>query len=201
MTREDARKILGEGATEEQVTTLLNTIHNEVAEKDNQIKFLNETITKNQGEINRLKLSDDELQKIKQSQMTEQEKFEQQQKALEEQMKNYKKLANSVKAKSVLIGAGISEENANNLVSKFVKEDEQATLDLANAFVTEFNSIKESTEKKIKDDFANIDVTPSGSNVNAKAKENIMTWEKFQTLSSEEQNKFQSEHPEEFESL
>lgn len=201
MTRDDARKILGDGATEEQVTSLLNSIHNEVAEKDKQIKTLSETILNDKGEIDRLKASDDELQKIKQAQMTEQEKLVAQQKDLEKQMQNYKKLANSVKAKSVLVGAGISEENANNLVSKFVKEDEQATLDLANAFVSEFNSIKELTEKKVKDDLASIDVTPKGGNVNPKAEDNTMTWEKFQNLSPEEQSKFQSEHPDEFESL
>jgi len=133
--------------------------------------------------------------------MTEQEKLVAQQKVLEKQMQDYKKLTNSVKAKSVLVGAGISEENANNLVSKFVKEDEQATLDLANAFVSEFNSIKELTEKKVKDDLASIDVTPKGGNVNSKAEDSTMTWDKFQNLSPEEQNKFQSEHPDEFESL
>ena len=133
--------------------------------------------------------------------MTEQEKLIAQQKIVEKQMQDYKKLTNSVKAKSVLVGAGISEENANNLVSKFVKEDEQATLDLANAFVSEFNSIKELTEKKVKDDLASIDVTPKGGNVNSKAEDSTMTWDKFQNLSPEEQNKFQSEHPDEFESL
>lgn len=74
MNREDAKKLLGENATDEQVTTLLNAFHNEVKEKDDQITSLNDQISKNNTEIANLKKSDDELRQIKESQMTEQEK-------------------------------------------------------------------------------------------------------------------------------
>lgn len=200
MNREQAKKILGENATDEQINALLTSIHNEIATKDDEIKSLNDKLTLNLSEIEKYKASDLELQKIKQSQMTEQEKAEEMKKQLQAEMSKYNKLNNSVKAKAILVGAGISSENADNLVSKFVKEDEQATLDLANSFVAEFNSMKELTEKKVKDELSNINVKPSGSNVNPKTSD-IMTWEKYQTLTPEEQAKFATEHPDEFESL
>ena len=74
MTREDAKKLLGENATDEQVTNLLNAFHNEVKEKDDQITSLNDQISKNNTEIANLKKSDDELKQIKQSQMTDEQK-------------------------------------------------------------------------------------------------------------------------------
>lgn len=201
MTREEAKKLLGENATEEQVTNLLNTIHTEISAKDNEIKSLNEKITNGKSELERLRASDLELQKIKESQMTEQEKAKALQEQLNAKMSEYQRLTNSAKAKSILVGAGISSERADSLVSKFVRDDEAATLDLANDFVSEFNAVKELTEKKVKDEMANIDPTPAGSNVNPKANDNVMTFEKFSNLSAEEQDKFATEHPDEFANL
>lgn len=91
-------------------------------------------------------------------------------------------------------------EKADSLVSKFVKEDEQATIDLANEIVQELSDMKAATEKKVKDDLSNVNVNPTASNVNPKT-DDLMTWDKFTKLSSEEQNKFQEEHPEEFNNL
>lgn len=201
MNRDEARKLLGESATEEQVTNLLNTIHTEISAKDNEIKSLNEKITNGKSELERLRASDLELQKIKESQMTEQEKAKALQEQLNAKMSEYQRLTNSAKAKAILVGAGISSERADSLVSKFVRDDEAATLDLANDFVSEFNAVKELTEKKVKDEMANIDPTPAGSNVNPKANDNIMTFEKFSNLSAEEQDKFATEHPDEFANL
>lgn len=201
MNRDEARKLLGESATEEQVTNLLNTIHTEISAKDNEIKSLNEKITNGKSELERLRASDLELQKIKESQMTEQEKAKALQEQLNAKMSEYQRLTNSAKAKAILVGAGISSERADSLVSKFVRDDEAATLDLANDFVSEFNAVKELTEKKVKDEMANIDPTPAGSNVNPKANDNVMTFEKFSNLSAEEQDKFATEHPDEFANL
>lgn len=200
MTREDAKKLLGENATDEQVTNLLNAVHTEINAKDKEINNLNNTIKSNNTEIANLKKSDDELRQIKESQMTEQEKAKELQDQLNAQMSTYKKLSNSVKAKSILVGAGISGEKADSLVSKFVKEDEQATIDLANEIVQELSDMKAATEKKVKDDLSNVNVNPTTSNVNPKT-DDLMTWDKFTKLSSEEQNKFQEEHPEEFNNL
>lgn len=200
MTREDAKKILGENATDEQITSLLNSVHTELQEKDNTILDLQTKLTNSSNKVNELTGYEEELRKIKESQMTEQEKIAQKEKELASKISDTSKLANSIKAKSILIGAGISNERADILVKKFVKEDEAETLELAQEFVNEFNSIKETTTKKVTEELSNIDVTPNGSNVNPKT-DKIMTWDKFCSMSSDEQNKFQEEHPDEFENL
>ena len=56
--------------------------------------------------------------------------------------------------------------------------------------------MKDETIKKTKEELANVDVKPQISNVD-NANE-TMTWDKFQNLSQEEQNKFADEHPDEF---
>lgn len=202
MNREKAKEILGENATEEQVTALLNSIHTELEAKDTQIKELNTQLTNSTNKIGELTGYEAELKKIKESQMSEQEKFEQQKAELQAKLSATSKLANSIKAKSILIGAGISSERADSLVNKFVKEDEQATLDLANEFVEEINAVKELTTKQVKDNLSKLDVTPSGSNVQpSKTGGDTMTMEKFSSLSAVEQNKFVEEHPDEFAKL
>lgn len=199
MTREDAKKLLGENATDEQVTALLNSVHTELSAKDTQINDLQTKLTNSTNRVTELTGYEAELKQLKESQMTQEQLLEQKQKDLEAKISSANKLANSIKAKSILIGAGISSERADVLVNKFVREDEQATLDLANDFVTELNSVKEMTAKQVKDELSNIDVTPKGGNVNPKAE--TMTLDKFYSMSAEEQNLFIEEHPDEFANL
>ena len=69
MSREDAKKILGEGATEEQITNFLNALHtreqalkNEIANKNNELeKYSDYDIIKSQlDEINKSKMTEQE---------------------------------------------------------------------------------------------------------------------------------------------
>lgn len=200
MTREEAKKILGENATDEQITNLLNAYHTEVNAKNDTINDLTNKLNNSQKKIETLTNIEKEFNDLKKSQMSEQELIEQQKKELAEQISSNKKFGNSIKAKSILVGAGISSERADELVGKFVKEDEQATVDLANDFVQEINSIKELTAKQVKDNLANNDLRPNPSNIQPND-DKKMTWDKFQKLSLTEQDKFQKEHPEEFNAL
>lgn len=202
MKREEAKKLLGENATDEQVTALLNSVHTELEAKDSQIQKLTTELSNSTTKIGELTGYEAELKKIKESQMSEQEKFEQQKAELQAKISATNKLSNSIKAKSILLNAGISSERAEALVNKFVKDDETETLDLANEFVNEINQVKELTAKQVKDDLSKLDVTPSGSNVQpTKTGNDIMTMEKFNSLSAVEQNKFVEEHPDEFAKL
>ncbi len=76
MTREDARKILGEDATEEQITNLLNNYHiqesSKVKELEKQINSLNEQNSK-YSDYDEIKSKLDEINKAN---MSEQEKLE-----------------------------------------------------------------------------------------------------------------------------
>lgn len=204
MTREQAKKILGENATDEQITNLLNSLHTELEGKDKTITDLTEQLSNSQNKVTELTSVADELKQLKESQMTAQEKVEEQKKELAIKLSEASKLVNATKAKSILIGAGVSNERAEKLVNKFVKEDEQATIDLANDFVSELNTVRETTTKEVKENLSKLDLRPEGSNVNKPEGDNAdkaMDWEKFQGLSGDEQSKWADEHPDEFNAL
>lgn len=200
MSREEAKKILGENATEEQITNLLNAYHTDVNSKNEEINDLKAKLTSSEDKVSKLSNVEKELDELKKSKMTEQELFEQQKKDLAKQISDNKKLGNSMKAKSVLIGAGITNEKADELVSRFVKEDESATMELANLLVNELQTVKENTEKEVTAKLSSIDLRPNGSNVQPND-DKKMSWEKFDKMTAEEQNKFAEENPDEFNNL
>ena len=103
---------------------------------------------------------------------------------------------NSIEAKSILIGAGVSDAEAEALVASIVKENKDETLKAANLLAAQFNSIKENTAKRTKEELSNIDIKPNPSNKVVDSE--TMTRAKFFKLSQAEQNKFAEEHPDEF---
>ena len=71
MTRDKAKQMLGENATEEQVTNFLNEFHNEMKVKETEITKLNSKLSE-QSDYNELK---QKLDDIERANMTEQEKI------------------------------------------------------------------------------------------------------------------------------
>lgn len=199
MTREDVKKILGEGATDDQVTAVLDSFHAEQKGLTSQISDLQGQVTNLTTEKTELLGYKTKVAELEKSQLSEQEKMELEKKELELNKKKYKILTNSVKAKSILVGAGLGEEEAEKIVASIVKEDEQATIDSANLFATQFNTIKENTAKATREELANLDLKPNSTNIPPNSDE--MTWDKFNQLSETEQNKFADEHPDEFAKL
>ena len=86
------------------------------------------------------------------------------------------------------------------IISTVVDSDEAKTIEKANALKNAFTIREEEAAKKAREAISKIDITPQGSNLQPNA-DNVMTWEKFTSLSEEEQNKFEMEHPEEFKNL
>lgn len=193
MTREEAKKLIGENATEEQVTNILNVFHS----KENEIKDLNTKLTNSSNRITELEGFETQIKEINDAKMTEEERLKNKEQELNQKISDTKKLSNSIKAKSILIGAGISSERAEKLANQFVKEDEQSTIDLANEIVNELATLREVTTKKIKEEYSNVDLRPNGGN----SENSVMTWEKFTKMNAEEQTKFAQEHPNEFNAL
>ena len=191
MTREKAKQILGDGASEEQVTEFLNTFHSELREKEKEISNLNSKLN-SQSDYDELKKKLDDIEKAN---MTEQEKIANMQKEAENNLKQSKMIVNKAKATEILAGLNISEDIINSLV----RDDEEATLTNANNLKSQIENMREETIRKTKEELATIDVKPNISNV--RQNDNEMTWEKFTKLSQEEQNKFAKENPEEFEKL
>lgn len=196
MNREDARKILGEGATEEQITNLLNNYHVTESEK---VKSLEAKLTDLEAD-NSKKSDYDEIKKqlddIKRANMSEQEKLEEQKKEIEKNLKESRIIANTARAKEILAGLDLDDDTIGLVVS----DDENATITRANNLKNKFVSMKETVAKETKEQLSNLDIKPSISNVSQEEKD-AMNLDKFLNLSAEEQNKFMQEHPQEFENL
>lgn len=191
MTRDSIKGILGEGATEEQVSAILNAFHSDIDAKDKEINSLNSKLQK-QNDYDTIK---SELEEIHKANMSEQEKMEEQKKEIEKNLRESRIIVNTAKAKEILAGLPLTEEIINSLV----RDDEQATITNATNLKTQMESLKSETDKKVREELANIDLKPTITNVPQDG--GVMTWDKFEGLSLEEQNKFAEEHPDEFANL
>lgn len=195
MTREEARKILGEDATEEQITNLLNNYHiqesSKVKELEKQISSLNEQNSK-YSDYDEIKSKLDEINKAN---MSEQEKLEAQKKEIETNLKNSRIIVNTAKAKEILAGLDLDDD----IISLVVSDDEAKTISSANKLKAKFDIQKENVAKQTKESLANVDLTPTITNVNQN--ENNMSFDKFNSLSADEQNKWLEENPNGLETL
>lgn len=191
MTREKMKEILGEGATDEQVSAILNAFHSDMDAKEKEINSLNSKL-QNQKDYDAIKKQLDDINKAN---MSEQEKIEEQKKEIEKNLRESKIIVNTAKAKEILAGLSLSDEIINSLV----RDDEEATINNANNLKTQIESLKAETDKKVREELANIDLKPSISNVPQDG--GAMTWDKFEGMTIEEQNKFAEEHPDEFANL
>ena len=196
MNREAARKILGEGATEEQITNLLNNWHIQesakVKELETQVNDLTQQNTK-YSDYDEIK---NKLEEINKANMTEQEKLEQMKKEAETNLKNSRIIVNTAKAKEILAGLDLDDD----LIKLVVSDDETRTIDSANKLKAKFDSQKDIIAKQTKETLMSAELKPSISNVNPN-EDGVMTLDKFSGLSAEEQNKWIEEHPQEFQNL
>lgn len=198
MTRDSLKEILGEGATEEQVTSILNALHGDIEAKDKEldakikeINSLNSKLEK-QNDYDSIKK---QLADIEKANMSEQEKIEAMKKETEQNLRNSRIVVNTAKAKEILAGLPLTEDVINSLV----RDDEEATIKNATNLKTQIESLRAETDKKVREELANVDLKPSISNVPQDG--GAMTWDKFEGLTLEEQNAFAEEHPDEFANL
>ena len=191
MNRDKARILLGEGATEEQITNLLNEFHNASKEHNNQIASLNDKLNK-MSDYDELKAK---LDAIEQANMTEQQKLEADKQEIARNLANSRIIVNTAKAKEILAGETVDEK----LLQKLVTDDEATTIANATLFKQTLTNLKDTVEKQTRESLATSDLKPGITNVTQG--EEKMTFDKFAKLSSVEQEKFINEHPEEFENL
>ena len=191
MTRDEARKILGEGATEEQITNLLANFHNVEKTKNEEINNLKTQLEKF-SDYDAIK---GKLTEIEKANMSEQEKLEEQKREIEKNLSQSRIIVNTAKAKEILAGEDIDDK----IISQLDTDDMDVTVALATKMKETLTTLRENVAKKTKEDLSTLDITPTLSNV--KQDEGAMTFDKFSKLSAEEQEKFINEHPEEFENL
>lgn len=197
MSREEAIQLLGEGATEEQIKTLLDKFHakdNELRTKTNELNNIQSQLDDTNKKLNN---TQSQLDAINKAQMTDAEKMEAQKKEADEYLANSKKIFAKAKAQEILSSVGITDEE---LINTLVTDDVDLTVKNANIYVNNIKTISESVEKKTKEALSAQDLKPTPSN-NVSNNNEGMTWEKYQTLSESEQSAFANEHPEEFAKL
>jgi len=191
MTREEAKKILGEGATEEQVTNLLANYHEVEKSRNNEINSLKAQLTQ-YSDYDDLKKQLDDIAKAS---MTEQEKLAKDKEEVSKKLHEANIIVNKAKAKTILAGLNVND----SLIDRLVSEDETETLNSINDLKTMLELQKDTVEKATKESLVTSNLAPELSNV--PQGDDKMTFEKFSVLSAEEQEKFINEHPQEFENL
>ena len=196
MNREEARKILGEGATEEQITNLLNSWHIQESAKVKELESQVNNLTEQNNKYSDYDSIKQQLDDINKANMTEQEKLEQMKKEAEANLKNSRIIVNTAKAKEILTGLDLDDD----LISLVVSDNADKTIANANKLKAKFDSQKDIIAKQTKETLINVDLKPTVSNVNQND-DGVMTFAKFGALSAVEQEKWINEHPNEFENL
>lgn len=196
-------ELLEKGYSDAQVSELLDIFHKNNADLVKQNENLTNDLANANNKIAGLSEKEKELNSIKEAQLTDNEKMALKIKEIEEREKNSKKtemearkVLNEAKAKVILseIG-GVSD----SILKSIVTDDENTTIQNANDLLNQFKTFKEETVNKTKEELSSANIKPTPSNTNLDT--DVMTWDKFTTLSSDEQSKFQEEHPEEFAKL
>lgn len=195
--------LLEKGYTEEQVTEILDAWHTANANltKENEklksdLGSANETISGLNQKVSGLSKVEAEYNAIKQSQMSDEEKRKLALEDAEKARKEARKILNTAKAREILSEAGAIDEKVLNSI---ISDDEKTTIENATYLRDLLKSRDELKVKETTEKLSSIDVTPTPSNnLN---QDTQMTWEKFESLSVEEQSKFQEEHPDEFAKL
>lgn len=196
MTRDEAKKILGEGATEEVITNFLDNYHVEESSKVKDLESKINNLTQENSKYSDYDEIKKQLDDINKANMSEQEKLEQMKKEVETNLKNSRIIVNTAKAKEILAGLDLDDDTIGLVVS----DDEATTINRANNLKSKFDTMKENVAKQTKEDLMSANLKPNISNVNQND-DVIDSFEKFGKLSAEEQAKWMSEHPEEFTKL
>ena len=193
ISREEIKKKLGENATDEQISAMLDLLH--TSEKN-----LKDEKNNLQTQLDKLSDYDEMKQKlaeIENEKLTEQERLQKEKEEIAKNLKESRLVKNKAKVMTVLAGLDIDEESVDSLVS----EDENVSINKANKLKTKIETLSQEVEKKTKENLTQLNIKPNVNEKNLDNNNGAMTFEKFRSLSQEEQNKFANEHPEEFEKL
>lgn len=198
MTREEAKKILGEGANDEQITALLNAFHSKSAE----LEKANNEVSKYKSELEVAQKQNEtykvELDNINNANLTKEEQLAKREEAIAKREAETSLINNKAKVKERLSGLNLDGEALDALVDTITTSDGEKSLASADVYMNTFNSMKERTIQSTKEELINVNAKPVASN---NPNKDVMTWDKFRNLSQEEKTKFQKEHPQEFANL
>lgn len=208
MTREEVKKILGEDATDVQITNFLNYHHSFEKTKNDEINGYKNTINEHSDYDNIKK----ELDDLKKANMTNEELLVEKQKELDnalakakEEETKFQKKQNSLEAKSILMDAGITDEKElSGILNSISSDNKDATILNANNIANSIKSIKEATEKTVKEKLMNGEPNPSADGGKKADSDDTMTKDKFNNLlmeNFEKAKEWKDNHAEEYQKL
>ena len=195
MNRDEAKKILGENATEEQITNFLNNYHLNENAKVKELQDQLDALKSENSKYSDYDTIKTKLNQIEQANMTEQQKLDQMKKETENNLRESRIIVNTAKAKEILAGENIDEK----LIASLVDDNLENTIAKATMFKQTLTNLKDSVAKQTKESLVNADLKPTIPNVNPN--NDVMTLDKFGNMSAEEQNKWLQENPNGLESL
>ena len=161
ISREEIKKKLGESATDEQISAMLDLLH--TSEKN-----LKDEKNNLQTQLDKLSDYDEMKQKlaeIENEKLTEQERLQKEKEEIAKNLKESRLIKNKAKVMTVLAGLDIDEE----LVDSLVSEDENVSINKANKLKTKIETLSSEVEKKTKENLTQLNIKP---NVNEKNLEN-----------------------------
>lgn len=185
------------GATEEQISTLLNGIGAELNPLKKSVTDLTGQLTAANGELKASRDSEGALQaKVAeltsqvQSGMSAEELLKQREEAAAAKEREFTLKSNSLEAKSLFVGAGFSAEDIEQLLPRVVSEDAEATKTAAQALVD--------LDKRRRDEVAQSTkaaLLKQNPGLNGGAGEGQITAESFNKMTFSEQMKLVQENP------
>lgn len=143
MTREDIKTQFPD-ATEEQITALLNINGNDltVAKKNNvEPKILKQ-----------LQADSAAYKKLQEAGLTDEEKIQKALADAEASKTEFQRKSNRLDVEKILVGAGLTEEDYEDLIDGLVSEDAEASKALATSLATMLTKQKEAAVQKTKEE-------------------------------------------------
>lgn len=185
------------GATEEQISTLLNGIGAELNPLKKSVTDLTGQLTAANGELKASRDSEGALQaKVAeltsqvQSGMSAEELLKQREETAAAKEREFTLKSNSLEAKSLFVGAGFSAEDIEQLLPRVVSEDAEATKTAAQALVD--------LDKRRRDEVAQSTkaaLLKQNPGLNGGTGEGQITAESFNKMTFSEQMKLVQENP------
>lgn len=198
MKREDVTTIFP-GATDEQVSALLNAIGGELNPlKGNNTKLSNQlaetatALTSSQANEAALTAQINELNKQLESHMSDEERIAARERAAEEKEREFALKSSELEARSIFVEAGFSAEDMDALLPRVVSEDAEATKMAAKALVEFDARRRKEVEDATKDNLLKSNPSSKG---NDNAGDPTMSRADFLKLSYTEQLALKEQHP------
>ena len=156
MKKED---LIALGLTEEQADNIL-------AENGKSINKLKTQLANKDNEITELKGKADELETIKQSQLTEEQKLQEALEKAKEAEIIFNKKSAKLEAEKIFVNAGLKEDDYKDFIDNVINEDLEITKNVASGFANVIKAKIEATEAKVKEDILKDMPRPPAGNDN-----------------------------------